>query len=266
MKKLLVLLPFLMILLSCVEKKGIGINVHGFYKPAENPILKADSSFTFTDPFKKQVVKWQRADVFNPAAIVKDNKVYLLYRCEDNPAAILGGRTSRLGLAESEDGIHFKKFPEPVLYPDSSEFMQYDFPGGCEDPRLVQTEEGVYVVTYTAWNYKIPRLSVAFSNDLYHWQKKGPAFAKAHVPVGEYVVDGPAGQIQMPIYPATDPMAGMVMDERASMPVEFIRDVQRSGYEVERQRRWAIGEQAGNSVIVPIEELQIRPISGKSFH
>jgi predicted GH43/DUF377 family glycosyl hydrolase len=87
-----------------------------FEKPIENPILKADSTFIFTDPIKKKIVRWQRADVFNPGAIVKDDKVFLLYRAEDNPAAILGGRTSRLGLAESTDGIHFTKHPEPVLF------------------------------------------------------------------------------------------------------------------------------------------------------
>ena len=174
------LLPALLIMISCSVKKEKAININGFYKPAENPILSADSSFTFTDPLTKQLVKWQKADVFNPAAIVKEGKIYMLYRCEDNPAAALGGRTSRLGLAESEDGIHFKKFPTPVLYPDSSEYLQYDYPGGCEDPRLVQTEEGLYVVAYTAWNNKTARLSIAFSNDLIHWQKKGPAFAKAY--------------------------------------------------------------------------------------
>jgi beta-1,2-mannosidase len=155
------------------------ININGFYKPAENPILKSDSSYTFIDPIKKELVKWQKADVFNPAAIVKDGKVFLLYRCEDNPAAALGGRTSRLGLASSEDGIHFKKFPEPVLYPDNDAYKQYEYPGGCEDPRLVQTAGGMYVVAYTAWNNKTARLCIAFSKDLFHWQKKGPAFAKA---------------------------------------------------------------------------------------
>ncbi len=180
MKSLLALLSSLFIITSCSVKKDAVININGFYKPKENPILSADSSFTFTDPLTKQIVKWQKADVFNPAAIVKDGKIYMLYRCEDNPAAALGGRTSRLGLAESEDGIHFKKFPTPVLYPDSSEYLQYDYPGGCEDPRLVQTEAGLYVVAYTAWNNKTARLSIAFSNDLMHWQKKGPAFAKAY--------------------------------------------------------------------------------------
>ena len=69
----------------------------GFTKPAENPILGADSTKTFFCPVKKAEVKWQRADVFNPAAIVHDGKVFLLTRCEDNPKAILGGRTSRIG-------------------------------------------------------------------------------------------------------------------------------------------------------------------------
>ncbi|MBL0109657.1 MAG: hypothetical protein IPP42_01825 [Saprospiraceae bacterium] len=34
--------------------------------------------------------------------------------------------------------------------------------GGCEDPRLTQTEDGLYVLAYTAWNQDIARLSIAF--------------------------------------------------------------------------------------------------------
>ncbi len=152
----------------------------GFTKPAENPILGADSTKTFFCPVKKAEVKWQRADVFNPAAIVHDGKVFLLTRCEDNPKAILGGRTSRIGLASSTDGIHFNYYPTPVLYPDNDEFAKYDHMGGCEDPRVVETEDGLFVMLYTSWNYDTPRLSVATSKDLIHWQKKGPAFAKAY--------------------------------------------------------------------------------------
>ena len=151
-----------------------------FYKPAENPILKADSTLAFYDSLKKQYVKWQRADVFNPAAIIKNGRVYLFTRSEDNPAAILGGRTSRIGLAVSDDGIHFKNFPTPVLYPDDSKYKKYDYPGGCEDPRVVETADGRYVMAYTSWNYDVPRLSVAISTDLFHWNKKGPAFATAY--------------------------------------------------------------------------------------
>ena len=176
------LLLALLLSLSALNGFGQAGNwpLNAFEKPPENPILHADSSFSFIDPIMHKAVKWQKADVFNPGAIVKDNKVFLLYRCEDNPAAALGGRTSRLGLAESTDGIHFKKHPTPVLYPANDAFKQYDFPGGCEDPRIVQTADGLYVVAYTAWNYKVPRLSIALSKDLVHWQKKGPAFAKVN--------------------------------------------------------------------------------------
>ena len=156
------------------------LNTNAFVKPIENPILQADSNFVFFCPIKKTQVRWQKADVFNPAAIVKDGKVFLLYRCEDNPAAALGGRVSRIGLAESTDGVHFKKYPVPVLYPDNDAFQQYDYPGGCEDPRVAVTDAGLYVMAYTSWNQKVARLSIAFSKDLVHWEKKGPAFATAY--------------------------------------------------------------------------------------
>ena len=151
-----------------------------FSKPAKNPILEPDSTFNFQSSITGENVSWQKADVFNPAAIVKDDKVYLLFRAEDNPSAILGHRTSRIGLAISEDGINFKKHPTPVLYPDKDEFMKYDYPGGCEDPRIIQTEDGLYVMVYTSWNYEVARLSIAFSRDLINWDKKGPAFIKAN--------------------------------------------------------------------------------------
>ena len=180
MKRRIFYLLILLLTFGCTNNVSTKWDFISLYKPTENPVLKADSTFTFIDPIKKESVKWQKADVFNPAAIVRNNKVYLLFRSEDNSAAILGGRTSRIGLATSEDGLHFTKYPTPVLYPDSSKFMQYDYPGGCEDPRIVQTEDSLYVLAYTSWNYKIARLSIAVSRDLIHWEKKGPAFAKAN--------------------------------------------------------------------------------------
>ncbi len=174
-----ILISIIALMISCRNHETAQFDFR-FYKPAENPIIGADSTLTFRDPVSGKTVHWQKADVFNPAAVVKNGKVYLLLRCEDNPRAILGGRTSRIGLAWSEDGIHFTKRSEPVLYPDSDRFMQYDYPGGCEDPRVVATEDSNFVMTYTSWNYKVARLSVAFSKDLVKWQKKGPAFARAY--------------------------------------------------------------------------------------
>ncbi len=149
-----------------------------FVKPKENPVLKADSSYIFNCPVQHRPVRWQLADVFNPAAIVRHDTVFVLFRAEDNPTAGIGGRTSRIGLAYSTDGLNFTKYTEPVLYPDSTSFIQYDFPGGCEDPRIVEREDGSYVLLYTSWNGDVARLSAATSTDLYHWQKQGPVFAK----------------------------------------------------------------------------------------
>ena len=42
------------------------------------------------------------------------------------------------------------------------------------------TEDGTYVLLYTQWNRKVPRLAVATSKDLVNWTKYGPAFAKAY--------------------------------------------------------------------------------------
>ncbi len=151
----------------------------GFEKAPTNPILTADSTFVFTDPITEKEVRWQRADVFNPGAIVRNDTVFLLFRAEDNPKAILGERTSRIGLAYSTDGIHFTKYPEPVLFPQNDAFRPWDHPGGIEDPRIVETPDGNYIMLYTSWNNDVARLSSAHSKDLKSWTKNGPVFQSA---------------------------------------------------------------------------------------
>lgn len=153
-----------------------------FIRPkGKNPLLKPDSSAVFFCPMTKRNVKWSESDVFNPAAIVKDDKIYILYRSEDNSAQGIGTRTSRIGLAESLDGVTIdKKSVAPVLYPAQDNMKAFEWPGGCEDPRVAVTEDGTYVMMYTSWNRKIPRLCVATSKDLVNWAKHGPAFEKAY--------------------------------------------------------------------------------------
>ncbi len=151
-----------------------------FKKTKVNPIMTADSAYVFNDPVSNTAIKWQKADVFNPGAIVRNDTVFVLFRAEDNPEAILGGRTSRIGLAYSTDGINFTKHPQPVLYPDNDEFSQWDQPGGIEDPRIVETPDGEYIMLYTSWNTDVARLSAATSTDLRNWTKQGPVFETAH--------------------------------------------------------------------------------------
>jgi hypothetical protein len=72
-----------------------------------NPVLTADSSLTFTDPILKHKVQWAAKDVFNPAAVVRHDTIFLLFRAEDEIGKYAG--TSRIGLAWSTDGLHFRK-------------------------------------------------------------------------------------------------------------------------------------------------------------
>lgn len=151
----------------------------GFEKPATNPILRADSTYTFADPRNGQSVRWQQADVFNPGAVVWGDSVYLLFRAEDDPTAYLGGRTSRVGLAASADGIHFTRRATPVLYPAPDNNREFEDPGGCEDPRVVVLADGTFLMLYTGWNQEIARLCSATSPDLVNWTKHGPVFEEA---------------------------------------------------------------------------------------
>lgn len=121
-----------------------------------------------------------KADVFNPAAIVRNDTVFMLFRAEDNPEAILGGRTSRIGLAYSLNGINFTKYEHPVLFPDNNKFKKWDYPAGIEDLRVIETIQGNYIMRYTSWNKDVARLSSAFSTDLKTWVKNGPVFQEAY--------------------------------------------------------------------------------------
>ena len=153
----------------------------GFVRPEKaNPIITPNPSNQFDCPMQDKKIGWEESDVFNPAATVKDGKIYVLYRAEDNSATGIGKRTSRIGLAESEDGIHMKRRKTPVMYPGKDNMKEYEWEGGCEDPRVTMTEDGLYVMAYTSWNRKVARLCIATSHDLVKWEKHGPAFAKAY--------------------------------------------------------------------------------------
>jgi predicted GH43/DUF377 family glycosyl hydrolase/lysophospholipase L1-like esterase len=145
-----------------------------------NPIIAPRAESTFTDPILKAPAHWEALHTFNPAAIVRDGKIYVLYRAEDDSGAMaIGGHTSRLGLAESTDGIHFTRAEAPVFFPAKDKQQSREWPGGVEDPRLVEREDGAYVLTYTQWNRKTYSVGIASSRDLTHWTKYGPAFLTA---------------------------------------------------------------------------------------
>ena len=149
-----------------------------FTRAQTQPILGPDASAAFDDPMHKEQVAWMAAHAFNPASIVRDGKMVVLFRAEDQPnEKTIGFHTSRLGYASSDDGEHFTRLPAPVLYPGQDDQKAFEWEGGCEDPRLCEGPDGTYYVTYTQWNHRQVRLGLATSRDLIHWQKHGSAFA-----------------------------------------------------------------------------------------
>jgi predicted GH43/DUF377 family glycosyl hydrolase len=138
-----------------------------------NPVMKP-GDLTFFCPVQQKEIKWEGKNVYNPAVVIRNDTLIMLYRAQDSAGC------SRIGLAKTVDGIHFIRNASPVLYPDNDAYKKYEWPGGCEDPRLVQDSAGVYYLTYTAYDGNIARLMIATSTDLYHWQKQGVVFNDEH--------------------------------------------------------------------------------------
>lgn len=151
-----------------------------------NPILEPTKNLTFRDPITGDVLKWEERNVLNPTAVVRHDSVFLMYRAQD-----LNG-TSRIGMAVSTDGLNFTKMPEPVFYPDLDSMKIYEWNykkdpdkqtntedcyfcyfDGVEDPRIVESDDGRYFMTYTSYDGKTARLSIASSKDLKTWTKHG---------------------------------------------------------------------------------------------
>ncbi|NHN56952.1 glycosylase [Calidifontibacter sp. DB0510] len=107
---------------------------------------------------------WESGSVYNPAAIVVEDKVALLYRAHADDII------SHVGLAWSTDGFTFEREAEPVLSP-SEEYDRF----GCEDPRVTEID-GTYYLTYTGWDREHALLCLATSTDLRQWTKHGPLF------------------------------------------------------------------------------------------
>lgn len=188
--KLSLLFIFVTTFMSCTSRErqsedGVGRlpdwAFGGFERPENvNPVISPIDNTWFYCPLTEDSVAWESNDTFNPAATIYDEKIVVLYRAEDKSGIGIGRRTSRPGYATSVDGVTFQRRSTPVFYPDNDLQKSLEWPGGCEDPRIAVTVDGLYVMMYTQWNRDIPRLAVATSKDLVHWTKYGPAFAKAY--------------------------------------------------------------------------------------
>lgn len=181
------LLLFAGLLASAKATKSKSWEIGPWTRPSSgNPVIAPNPASVFEGPIRKATVEWEALHTFNPAAAVRNGAIDVLYRAEDNTGAMqIGMHTSRLGLAVSTDGVHFTRRASPVFYPAEDSEKAREWPGGVEDPRIVEAENGTYVLTYTQWNRETYSVGVATSPDLEHWTKHGPAFFEAES--GKYV-------------------------------------------------------------------------------
>ena len=113
--------------------------------------------------------------VLNPAAVRgPDGELYLF------PRLVAKGNYSRIGIAR----VRFTAAGDPMgverlgtaLEPEADYELRPNGGGGCEDPRVTFVEPlKRYLMTYAGFSARGPRIALALSEDLFHWQRLGLA-------------------------------------------------------------------------------------------
>jgi beta-1,2-mannobiose phosphorylase / 1,2-beta-oligomannan phosphorylase len=175
--------------------------------------------------------------VLNPAAVRgPDGDLYLF------PRLVAKGNYSRIGIAR----VQFNEAGDPcgverlgIALEPEADYERRPDGGGCEDPRITFVEPlGHYMMTYTAHSSKGPRIALAMSEDLFHWQRLGLATFCSHdgiefdgiddkdAGVFPVAVLDPAGipslaMLHRPLFPGTRP------EEKAHDPKCALLDIHR---------------------------------------
>lgn len=120
------------------------------------PLVKPDPS-----------LDWEAGGVMAPAVIRTGNKWIMFYR------AFGKDRISRLGFAQSNDGIVWRKDPKPRVKPLHDGF-EYS---GVEDPRIVKIDN-YFFITYTAFAarkvFRRASIRILKTNDFVNFQRLVP--------------------------------------------------------------------------------------------
>lgn len=134
----------------------------------------------------RDYIGWEKEGVFNPAALLINDTVHLLYR------AIGGDGVSRVGYSKSDDGKNFEEgleypvfsfkqskplgMPEkkydPVMYPSGGSW------GGAEDPRATRIDGKIYMTfnAFDGWDFIRVALTMIDEKDFLEgkWKWQSP--------------------------------------------------------------------------------------------
>ncbi len=136
------------------RKKGTAIALD---RPTSNPLLK---------PIPRH--SWEAFATFNPAALLLNDKIHLLYRAQGYDGL------SVLGYAASSDGIHIdERQSDPVFVPalagrknttkGGTTYVSGGGTGGCEDPRLVEIDGTVYLIYVSFDGMNPPGVALSYT-------------------------------------------------------------------------------------------------------
>lgn len=192
--------------------------------------------------------------VLNPAAARgPDGNLYLF------PRLVASGNYSRIGIAR----VQFNDEGDPIgverlgiaLEPEAEYELRPDGSGGCEDPRVTFVEPlGNYVMTYTAFSPEGPRIALAVSKDLFHWQRLGLVnFTNYHdgrdpdgvddkdASLFPVAIPNPSGRLELailhrPLFPGTRP------EETAAHPATRTVDLDRESIWISYCERAPVGD------------------------
>ncbi|MEG1999015.1 MAG: pesticidal protein Cry7Aa, partial [Bacteroidales bacterium] len=106
--------------------------------------------------------EFENESVMNPAVIIEGNDVHMFYR------AVHEGNFSSIGYCKLDGPLKVvQRNEEPILAPS------FDYEShGIEDPRIVKID-GLFYMTYTAYDGNSALGALATSTDLKHFVKRG---------------------------------------------------------------------------------------------
>lgn len=104
---------------------------------------------------------WERNGIFNAGVTEYKGQIILIYRAYDDY------RVSRLGLANSKDGVYFTLHEHPIIDTNpSDEFERI----GIEDPRVTKIDDTYYIIHTSASYKKIGEVSDVSLHDYIPWR------------------------------------------------------------------------------------------------
>jgi predicted GH43/DUF377 family glycosyl hydrolase len=180
--------------------------------------------------------------VLNPAAARgPDGHLYLF------PRLTAKGNYSRIGIAR----VNFNAAGDPIgverlgvaLEPEADYELRPNGGGGCEDPRVTFVEPiQRYIMTYTAFSPRGPRIALATSVDLLHWKRLGLARFGPYAEIGFDDVDDKDASIFPVAIPNPDGIPQLALIHRplfpGTRPEETVEGPSPRQLDIDRESIW----------------------------